>query len=104
MPSGQVTVAPGASASVDVGAQSDSARAATVDWTATAPSGVQISPSSGSLSLPAESAGGTYGRATSRFTVEAHRSGTFDVHVAFSVPGGGASVPPVTLVVDARQS
>ncbi len=103
-PSGEVTVAPGASASVEVGAQSDSARATTVEWTVTAPSGVRVSPSSGSLTLPAESASGAYGRATSGFVVEAHRSGTFDVHVTFSVPGGGASVPPVTLVVDARQS
>jgi predicted alpha-1,2-mannosidase len=103
VPSGEVTVAPGASASVEVGAQSDTAGATTVDWKVAAPAGVRVSPSSGSVALPAETAGGTYGRATRQVAVEAQRSGTFDVHVTFSGPGGSAPIPPVTLVVDARQ-
>ena len=43
-PSGAVQVGPGATTSVEVGAQSDSARATTVHWTVTAPSGVRIDP------------------------------------------------------------
>ncbi len=77
-PAGQMIVKPGDSGSASIGAQSTWTSAQTINWTATASSGVTVSPSSGSFSLGAGgrqsapvsiTAGSTEGRYTVTFNL-----------------------------------
>ena len=52
---GRLTVAPGSSSSVAINAQNISNSTATIQWTATAPAGLTVTPTSGSIAVPAES-------------------------------------------------
>jgi predicted alpha-1,2-mannosidase len=93
---GQVRLAPGASATVSVGADnSQGAAPAAVTWTATAPAGLTVTPASGTLSAPA---GGT---AAASVTVAAAASlvtGYYQVTLAAHA-ANGAVIPPVSLLV-----
>ena len=100
-PSGSVTVAPGTATAVTLGAQAGTAGPVSLTWKATAPSGVTVSPATGSFRLRGGKAGGHAGRATTTLHVTAAAPGTYDLHVAFTDPGGTGPVPPVTLAVQA---
>ena len=83
----------------DAGAPVRPAGAQTVRFQASSP-GVTVVPSSGTLVLPASSSTAPYPRASTTLQVTASSSGTGEVRVAFSVAGGSASVPSLTVEVD----
>ena len=56
-PTGQVTVQPGGTASVNIAARNITATAQTVNWTAAPASGISLTPGSGSFHVPASSDG-----------------------------------------------
>jgi predicted alpha-1,2-mannosidase len=100
-PSGSVTAVPGVATAVTLGAQSGTSGPVTLTWKATAPSGVTVSPASGRLVLRGETPGGRFTRASTVLHVTAASAGTYDLHVAFTDPGGTGPVPPLTLVLQA---
>jgi predicted alpha-1,2-mannosidase len=73
---GRVVVAPGANAQGSVVAQSITSNPATINWSATAPSGLSITPSSGSITVPAFGSG----------------SQSFSVAAAANIPEGYYSI------------
>ncbi len=85
-------IQPGTSAAEKVTVTSTAAAAQTVAWTATAPSGVTVSPSSGSITVPAN------GSASADITVTAGTTdGVFPVTFAFS--GGSGDILSTQLSV-----
>lgn len=91
-----VEVQPGASGDTTLSLQSVTARAQTVQWSASAPAGITVSPSSGSLSLPAGGSAGTRVSITGGAT-----DGNFQVTFRFSSAAGPIQ-PTATSVIVAR--
>jgi predicted alpha-1,2-mannosidase len=88
---GRPTVAPGSSSSVTVNAQNISDSASTVQWTATAPAGLTITPDSGSITIPAGST------ANQSFAVAADANTTEGVYqVAFSAKTADGTTLPMS--------
>lgn len=85
-----LTVSPGASSTVTLGAQNLTGKPATVTWTADAPAGVGISASSGSFTLPAD---GT-GKGTVTLTAPQDDGG---YPVIFHLSEGGVALDPATV-------
>jgi predicted alpha-1,2-mannosidase len=98
-PSGSVNVTRGVPSAVTLGAQSDSVKATMLDWKVSPSPGVDVTPTSGSFRLPAESSSGTYARQSTTLHVTASSAGTHQLHVTFSAPGHGDRDPSVTLEV-----
>lgn len=96
---GRAVAAPGTSATVDLVAQSITQNAETVNWSATAPSGLTITPSSGSLNVPGLSS------AKQSITVTASASEPQGYYtVTFSgQTGDGAKLPSFSLLVVVAQ-
>ncbi|MGH9094394.1 MAG: glycoside hydrolase family 76 protein, partial [Acidimicrobiales bacterium] len=91
-----VIVAPGASGNTSLALQSVTGRAQTVTWTASAPSGLTVTPSSGSLTVPAGGSADTPVTITGGAT-----DGNFKVTFTFS-SAAGAIQPITTSVIVAR--
>ena len=90
----QVTVAPGGSATVTIGAQNATSRSQKVQVSANAPAGVSVNPSAATLALPPD------GRATTTITVSAGSStaqGFYSLPVALS--DNGTTLPKINLTV-----
>ncbi|MBV9795780.1 MAG: hypothetical protein JO016_17780 [Actinobacteria bacterium] len=88
-----VVVPPGQSATTTLSVHSDIARAQTVRWTASAPSGFTVTPSSGTLNLPAAGAASTPVAITG-----GPADGTYQVTFTFTSRAGpiqSASVPVI---------
>ena len=84
-PWGGAVVAAGQSASLRVGAQSEVSRPLTLSWSATAPSGIQVTPSPGTLTLKPD------GQATMPASVSVAStvpSGIYPIHFSFTGSGG----------------
>jgi predicted alpha-1,2-mannosidase len=93
---GTLYLAPGATQTVNLTVQSLSA-AQTVGWQATAPQGVTIAPTSGSLQVPAN------GQASTPLTVTAGTNdGDYTIPITFTTPSG--QVIPVQLSVVVAQA
>lgn len=92
---GRAVVAPGGSAQVSIVGQNVSGTSVTVSWSATASSGLSVSPASGSVTVPANGTG------NQPFTVSA-ASGTSEGYysLTFAVQtSNGQQLPPVSLPV-----
>jgi hypothetical protein len=85
-----LTVKPGASTTVTLGAQNLTGKAAQVKWTATVPDGVGISASSGSFTLPADGTG------KGSVTLTAPQPDG-EYPVTFQLTEGGAALTPVNV-------
>ncbi len=91
----RAVVAPGGSTQVSILGQNIDGKGSTVNWIATVPSGLSVSPSSGSLTVPVN------GIASQDFQVSAS-SGTSEGYydVTFSAQiGSGPKLPPISLLV-----
>jgi hypothetical protein len=108
-PSGATSLVAGQPASVELGAASAGGDASTVHWqVASVPSGLQVSPSSGTLAFAAAnvSAGsatncGRPSSATQALTVTAAAAGTYSVRINLTT-ASGTQLPPVVLDVAAQ--
>jgi hypothetical protein len=92
---GRPVVAPGGTAQGSIVAQNISNSSATVNWSATPPSGLTITPPSGSFTVPANSSGNqpfTLGAAGN--TPEGYYSVSFSVQL-----GNGTKLPPLSMLV-----
>jgi Glycosyl hydrolase family 76 len=87
-----VVVQPGRSGTVTLALQSVVARPQAVRWTASAPSGFTVSPSSGTLNLPASGAASTRVAITGGTT-----DGNYQVTVKFTSPSG--PIQPISVPV-----
>lgn len=95
---GRAVVAPGATTQVSLVAASITSSSATVNWSATAPAGLTITPSSGSLSVPAFStASQSFSVAVAAGTAEGYYS------IPFSVQTSDGTQLPATLPVVVAQ-
>jgi predicted alpha-1,2-mannosidase len=92
---GRATVAPGGSTEVSILAQNIDGKGATVNWSATVPSGLSLSPSSGSITVPAN------GTASQNFQVSALSSTAEGYYtVTFSEQtSSGQKLSPISLLV-----
>jgi alpha-1,2-mannosidase, putative len=92
---GRAAVTPGGQTQVSISAQSISGTDTTIQWSATAPAGISITPTTGSFNVPAESS------ATQSFTVAADASTAEGVYnVAFSAQTStGTKLPIAGLAV-----
>jgi hypothetical protein len=91
-----VMVLPGGSGSTTLAVQSVTGRPQTVRWTASAPAGLTVTPSSGALNLPAGGSAGTPVKITGGAA-----DGDFQVTFRFSSSSG--AIPPIsTSVIVAR--
>jgi predicted alpha-1,2-mannosidase len=99
-PSGAVSVASGQSTSVQLGLASADVGTTSVSWSATStPGGLQVVPSSGTLTLrPLTAPCGSPRPATEALTLTAGAPGTYAVHVSLQT-SLGLSLPPVVLDV-----
>jgi predicted alpha-1,2-mannosidase len=96
-PAGGLVITPGATGTGAVNATNLTAAAITVTWTASAPSGVTVSPASGSFSVPAGSTG------SQSVTVTAGQTeGGYPV--TFALASGGAGLPAATLSVSVAKA
>jgi len=108
-PSGATSAAAGQPASVELGAASAGGEATTVHWQVTSlPIGLQVSPSSGTLSFAAASVGPGSATNCSRpssamqaLTITAAAPGSYSVRVDLST-ASGTQLPPVVLDVAVR--
>ncbi len=98
-PGGAVRVAAGTAARARIGVQAAGHGAVTVAWAAQPPSGVTVTPSSGTLQLPATGAGAATARASVPVTVAVAPGTAGTVTVRFSLAAGDASLPPLALDV-----
>jgi predicted alpha-1,2-mannosidase len=90
----QVTVAPGGSATVTVGAQNATAVSQKVQLSVSAPSALTVSPSSATVNVPPN------GRGTTTLTVQADASAQQNFYtVPISLSDGGVELPKITLTV-----
>jgi len=109
LPSGATTVAVGQPTAVRIGAALGEGQATSVRWQVTStPSGLAVSPSSGTLTLApgtggpgATAACGQPLRFTQALTVTGASAGSYSLHVALTTTNGVA-LPPVVLDVLAR--
>jgi len=108
-PSGATSLVAGQPAPVELGAASAGGDASTVHWqVASVPSGLQVSPSSGTLAFAAASVSagsatncGRPSSATQAFTVTAVAAGTYSVRINLTT-ASGTQLPPVVLDVAAQ--
>lgn len=90
----RLVIPSGGSASATVGAQDVSGQAATVTWSAAAPPGLTVTPSSGRFTVPAQ------GRASVPVTVAVAGDAAQTSHrVPITLSTGGRTLAPTTLVV-----
>jgi len=90
----QVTVAPGGSATVQIGARNATTSQQAVQDSVTAPSGITVSPASGRINVPPN------GQGTVTLTVHASASATQTFYsVPVSLTDGGTQLPPVQVTV-----
>ena len=109
VPSGATTVAVGQPTAVQIGAALAGGRATSVRWQATsAPSGLTVLPSSGTLTLAPTAPGpgdtdacGRPFRFVQMLSVTGAAAGSYSLRVALSTTGG-ATLPPVVLDVVAH--
>ncbi|HEV2633995.1 MAG TPA: lectin [Actinocrinis sp.] len=91
-PASGLVIAPGATGTGAVDATNLTSNAITVTWTASAPSGVTVSPTSGSFSVPANSTG------SQTVTVTAGQTeGSYPI--TFALASAGTTLPTATLNV-----
>ncbi len=108
-PSGATSVVAGEPASVEIGAAAAGARAASVEWqVVSAPGGLQVTPSSGTLLIaPSNAASGTASTcgpahaAPQTITITAPTAGSYPLRVDLRT-ADGRRLPPVVVEVSAR--
>jgi len=106
-PSGTTAIAAGQPTAVQLGVVPAVLTATSVDWQASPlPSGLQLTPSSGSLDLASSGAAGTCSAAsavdpiTESLTLTAASAGSYTLRIVMHT-SGGQPLPPVDLVVQA---
>jgi predicted alpha-1,2-mannosidase len=100
LPSGAVEAHPSVVVPFTLGVRSDGSRATTVLWRASPSDGVVVTPTSGRFTLAATSSNGPPSDASTTLHLTTNSVDLASVRIVLSLPGIGATVPPVVLEIN----